>query len=193
MASKSIPTSKNALPNWINRLAEGRLGLAVLSAMEATFLPIPLEAVLVPIMVSRPAHAVRIGLWALLGCLVGSMILYGLGLLAQPLVDQLLGQLNLTDAFDQMKDRLSGGSLFLTVSLISLSPAPLQLASLGSGVVAANPIVFLLAVTASRGVRYLGLGVLAKWLGPKLQDIEIPFWAYCVLGLMLVAIGFLFF
>lgn len=120
----STSTSSASVPDWITRLAESRVGLAVLSAAESTVLPIPLEAVLIPLMVGRPSHALRIGLWALLGCLVGSFLLYGAGLLAQPLVDPVLQWLGLTEAFEEMQTRLTGGNLFVTVVIIAVSPAP---------------------------------------------------------------------
>lgn len=174
----STSTSSASVPDWITRLAESRVGLAVLSAAESTVLPIPLEAVLIPLMVGRPSHALRIGLWALLGCLVGSFLLYGAGLLAQPLVDPVLQWLGLTEAFEEMQTRLTGGNLFVTVVIIAVSPAPVQLASLGAGVVGANPLVFLAGVGVSRALRYLGLGLLAKWLGPRLQEIDLPWWVW---------------
>lgn len=185
-------SSREGMPDWITRFAENRLGLATLSAMESTVLPIPLEAVLVPLMVGRPGHALRIGLWALLGCLIGSLALYGAGLLAQPLVDPVLQWLSLTQAFEDMQSRLTGGNLFVTVLIIAISPAPIQLASLGAGVVGANPLVFLAAVGVSRAVRYLGLGLLAKWLGPRLQEINVPWWVWLGLFLALFAAGAVF-
>lgn len=181
-------SSRDGVPDWVTRLAENRVGLAVLSALESTVLPIPLEAVLIPLMVSRPSHAIRIGLWALLGCLVGSLALFGAGMLAQPIVDPVLQWLGLTQAFEDMQSRLTGGNLFATVVVIAISPAPVQLASLGAGVVGANPLVFLAAVGVSRAVRYLGLGVLAKWLGPKLQEIDVPWWVWAIV-FAIVAVG----
>ncbi|MBE3638407.1 YqaA family protein [Mangrovicoccus algicola] len=160
-------------------MAEGRSGIAVLSAMEATFLPIPLEAVLVPLMIARPAHALMLGLWSLIGCLAGTAILYLSGwLLADPVVLPLLDWLGLSAQFAALEGRLHGTRLFFTVLLLSVSPFPIQLASLGAGMLGSSFALLMVAVTVARGGRYMGLGVLAHLLGPRLAALHVPRWVW---------------
>ena len=175
------------LPDWMHRLGDGRAGITVLSALEATVLPIPLEAVLVPVMVARPGRAIGLALWALAGCLAGSAALYLAGwLLADPLVWPALDALGLTARFEEVADRLTGGNLFVTVLLLSVSPFPIQLAALGSGMLDQSLLVLLAGVTVARGGRYLGLGILARLIGPRLHGLRVPRWIWAVLaGLVL--------
>ncbi|MGB0659770.1 MAG: YqaA family protein [Mangrovicoccus sp.] len=165
----------NDYPEWIQWLAGSRPGIALLSALESSFIPIPLELILAPLMVSQPRKAFTMALAALLGCIAGSFALYGLALLLMdPVVTPLLSQLGLESDFKDMQDKLKGDGLFWTVALISLSPAPVQLGSLGAGAIAGNPLIFAAAIIASRGIRYFGLAGLAWWLGPKLQNLSLP-------------------
>ncbi|WP_108260234.1 YqaA family protein [Mangrovicoccus ximenensis] len=175
------------LSPWMIRMAEGRTGITVLSAMEATFLPIPLEAVLVPLMIARPRNALALGFWSLVGCLIGTAILYVMGLLlADPVVLPLLDWLGLSAQFGTVQDRLGGGQLFVTVLILSVSPFPIQLASVGSGMLGSSFAILMAAVTVARGGRYMGLGVLAHFLGPRLRGLRIPRWVWVpVLGLLL--------
>ncbi|WP_138469632.1 YqaA family protein [Poseidonocella sp. HB161398] len=177
------------LSPWMIRMAEGRTGITVLSAMEATFLPIPLEAVLVPLMIARPGNALALGVWSLVGCLAGTAILYLMGwFLADPVVLPLLDWLGLSAQFQAVQDRLDGGRLFVTVLLLSVSPFPIQLASVGSGMLGSSFAILMAAVTVARGGRYMGLGVLAHFLGPQLRELRIPRWAWVPLAGLLLAL-----
>lgn len=185
-----LATDEIDAPNWVAMLAERRRGIAALSALEATVLPIPLEAVLVPLMIAQPMRALSVGLWALLGCMIGSALFFVAGAyLADPVILPALEWMGMSDEFAQMQDRLQEGSFFLAIFLIAISPTPMQLATLGAGVVGVPWLPFLLAVAASRGLRYLGLGALAHLLGPKLQDLRIPLWALLAPALALAALA----
>lgn len=164
------------MPHWAERLAESRVGIAVLSMMESTVVPIPLEALIAPLMVSYTARAISIATAALIGCLLGSAIFYWVGRLAlDPVVIPALQALGLEQQFDELRERLSSGNnAFWAVLLISLSPAPMQLATLGAGTVRANFVLYLGAIALSRGVRYYGLAILSKLLGERIENLKIP-------------------
>jgi membrane protein YqaA with SNARE-associated domain len=160
---------------WTGRLARHRSGLAALSFAESTVVPIPLETVVAPLMVGHHRHAATIALSIWLGCLAGAALFYGVGLwLFDPLVRPVLDRLDLTGDFETLTTELDGGGLFWTVFLVSFSPAPMQLATLGAGAVEGGFAPFLAAIAASRGIRYFGLALLARILGPRVAELEIP-------------------
>ncbi len=168
---------------WTARLSRSKAGLAALSLAESTVLPIPLEAIVVPLMVGHPRHALRIALIIWLGCMVGASLFYLVGLLlADPVVHPAMRQLGLEDSFNDMAQKLSGGGLFWSVFLVSFLPAPMQLATLGAGVIGANPVVFIIAIALSRGLRYFGMAILAQFVGERIAHLDIPK-RYLVLGL----------
>ncbi len=168
---------------WTDRLSRSKLGLALLSVAESTALPIPLEAIVVPLMVGHQRRALRIALVIWLGCLIGASLFYAAGyLLADPVVEPAMRMLGLEDRYDAMADRMSGEGLFWSVFLVSLLPAPLQLATLGAGAVGGNFAVFLTAIMVSRGVRYFGMALLAQFIGERIAHLNIPK-RYLVLGL----------
>jgi membrane protein YqaA with SNARE-associated domain len=94
--------------------------------------------------------------------------------LADPVVQPVLDWLGLREDFEGMTRDLDEGGLFWTVFLVSFSPAPMQLATLGAGTVKGNFLVFLGAIAASRGLRYYGLAVLAMIFGPRIAELDIP-------------------
>ncbi|MGR3496883.1 YqaA family protein [Citreimonas sp.] len=171
---------------WTRRLARHRTGLALLSFAESTVVPIPLETIVVPLMVGHHRRSITIATAIWLGCLVGASLFYFVGLwLADPVVIPALEWLGLKDNFDQMTSDLDSGSLFWTVFLVSFSPAPMQLATLGTGVVGGNFLTFFAAIALSRGLRYFGLAVLARLFGPKIAELGVPT-GKLVIGLVVV-------
>lgn len=149
----------------------GKRRLAALSFLEATVVPIPLETVVAPLMAAHPRRAYAIAGAIFAGCLVGALAFYLLALaLYDPVVAPALDRLGLLGDFDAMRERLTDRGLFWTVFLVSLTPAPFQLATLGAGAVGGSVATFMLAVAASRALRYFGLGFLAKRFGPRLLE-----------------------
>ena len=171
----SPPPEHHDLPPWVGRLAGSRLGIGALSAMESTVVPTPLEAILVPLMVSHPRSSWTIAGAALAGSVLGATLFYFVGLwLYEPVVAPALARLGLEGGFEDVRARLGGGgSFFVAVLLISVSPAPMQLATLGAGAVGGPLPLFVAAIALSRGARYFGLAALAWWLGQRLERMRV--------------------
>jgi membrane protein YqaA with SNARE-associated domain len=161
--------------HWTTRLARHRSGLAAISFAESTVVPIPLETVVAPLMVGHHRHATTIATAIWLGCIAGAALFYWFGFwLAEPVVQPVLDWLGLREDFETMTRDLDEEGLFWTVFLVSFSPAPMQLATLGAGTVQGSFPVFLAAIAASRGLRYYGLAVLALIFGPRIAELDIP-------------------
>ncbi len=174
---------------WTSRLSRSTGGLAALSFAESTVVPVPLETIVVPLMVGHPRRALKIALAIWLGCVVGATLFYLLGLLlADPLVHPVLGAVGLEDDFQKVADDLSGGGFFWTIFVVSFSPVPMQLATLGAGTVGGNPLVFIAAIALSRGLRYFGLAILAQLVGTRIAHLKIPKgWLVAGIAVLLLA------
>jgi membrane protein YqaA with SNARE-associated domain len=175
--------------HWTTRLARHRSGLAALSFAESTVVPIPLETIVAPLMVGHHRHSITIATAIWLGCLVGASLFYLVGFwLSEPVVQPVLDWLGLREDFESMTRDLDEGGLFWTVFVVSLSPAPMQLSTLGAGTVQGNFLVFLGAIAASRGLRYFGLAVLAMIFGPRIAEFHVPK-GRLILTLFLILVG----
>ena len=173
---------------WTARLARHRSGLALLSFAESTVVPVPLETIVAPLMVGHHRRAIQIALAIWLGCLVGAAVFYLVGLwLFDPVVRPVLETLGLMRGLEDMTRDLGNEGLFWTTFLVSFSPAPMQLATLGAGATQGNFAVFLGAIAASRGVRYFGLAVLARLIGPRIATLDLPT-GRLVLGLIVLLV-----
>lgn len=179
-------TQTNTSRDWLDRLSRHRTGLATLSFAESTIVPIPLETVVAPLMVGHPRRALTIAAAIWIGCLIGATVFYIIGFWAvDPIVRPALQTLGLIDDFDNMADKLGREGLFWTVFLVSFSPAPMQLATLGAGAAQGNFLSFIAAIALSRGLRYFGLAVFAQFIGERIARLRIRR-RYLIVGLMVI-------
>ncbi len=175
---KANAAEDNPVSRGSERLANSRVGVGVLSMGESTVVPIPLEAIIMPLMIAWPRRAWSIAAAALVGCLIGSSIFYVLGnLLFEPVVQPLLDRFGLQQSYESTLNELSQGGYFWAVFMISLGPAPLQLATLGAGASELGFPTFFAAILVSRSIRYLGLALLCNLLGERIRRYRFPRWA----------------
>ncbi len=154
--------------------ASDRRSLTLGSFLESTVVPVPLEPIVAPLMVRRDANAFIIAFWILVGCTLGALLFYGLGaLLFDPVVKPILDSIGQSEGAEAVKEQIGEEGVFWTVFVISFSPAPLQLATLGAGIAQANIVTFLLAIILSRGLRYFGFAAIMHFAGrPALRWIR---------------------
>ncbi|RFC66426.1 DedA family protein [Fulvimarina endophytica] len=150
----------------------GKMRLAAASFLESTVVPIPLEVLVVPLMTAHPKRAFSIANAIFAGCLLGAFVFYWFGrVLFDPVVAPALDYLNLMDAYRSAEAQLAGENLFWAVFLVSVSPVPFQLATLSAGALGGDIVTFMLAVAASRAIRYYGLALLAATFGERIMAL----------------------
>ncbi len=159
---------------WLGRIARARrvpLALFFASILESTFVPLPIELLMTPLMVANRPRAFTFAAAVFAGCLVGCAIMYGVGALAYQTVG-----LALLDAFgwgaaDESFRAASATHGVLAVALISLTPVPLVVGAIGAGAAGMNVFVFLAVIAATRAVRYFGIALLVHLLGPRAEAL----------------------
>lgn len=143
--------------------------LFVASLLESIVIPIPLEAVLVPLMQKRRERLWFLALVALLGCIAGAVVGYFVGLLlmdtiGRPFVEW-SGQTDTLDRAVGLMDRQG----FWFIMAVSVLPIPFQIAMLAAGATKYSFALFMLATAISRGLRYFGLAAMVWWLGDRAE------------------------
>ena len=159
---------------WARDLARSRIGLwliAVASFLETIIVPIPIEVVLIPYMLARRDLIWTIALVTTLGCLAGSALGYAVGYLlydtvARPLIDAMgWGQ-----AFADFQAWFAEDG-FWAILAIGIVPIPFQVAMLTAGAAGYPVLLFMLAATIARGIRYFGLAWLVVLVGGSALDL----------------------
>jgi membrane protein YqaA with SNARE-associated domain len=177
---------------WTIRLAEHRHAPARLfgvAVAEASFYPVPVEGILLPMMFAQPRKGWRYAAIATAGTVVGG----GLGFAIGALLYQSVGQAILDfyghgDAFHQFADlyREWGGWI---VFAGGFTPIPYKVISIASGVVHMDIWVFLLVSLVSRGIRFYIQAALLWWFGPAIRDFIEKYLVWVALGAFVLLVG----
>ncbi|MBV0912052.1 YqaA family protein [Anianabacter salinae] len=146
--------------------------IAAASVLENTVVPVPIEIATVPMMIHRPRRALGIALSMWVGVMIASMIFYVVGAYAfETLARPLLWRYDVGVIEDMLTQDMALEQMFWTVFMLSLTPAPIQLGTLGAGAIGANIPVFLFAIGSSRALRYFGEAALAIFLGERILRV----------------------
>lgn len=147
--------------------------ITVASILENTVIPVPIEVATVPLMIHRPARAIGIAIALWIGVMIAAMIFYMVGAVAyETLAEPLLWRYDVGAVEDMLTTEMATSDMFWAVFMVSLTPAPIQLATLGAGAIGANIVVFLTAIAASRALRYFGEAALAMLLGDRILRVQ---------------------
>jgi membrane protein YqaA with SNARE-associated domain len=137
--------------------------LAAVALLDACIVPVPAELLLVPLIVNRPKSAWGLAAVASAASVLGAMIGYGLGRLCYGMIEidivAFNGPGHWLDAFQRIFARWG----MVIIILKGLTPIPLKLVSLASGIARYDVREFLLACTVARISHYFMLASILKY------------------------------
>lgn len=159
-STHKLVTSKNVLS-----------GITVASLLESTIVPVPLEAVMVPLMQARREKLWLIALMATVGCLIGAVIGYGIGYyLFDLLGDWVINTFATQDKFEQVKQQMQSQGFWFVMTL-GVAPIPFQIAMLAAGATQFSLPLFVAATVVARSLRYFGLALVVYIAGNKAERL----------------------
>lgn len=145
-------------------------GIGLASFLESTIVPIPLETILLPLMQARRKQIFVICTMALAGCILGAFAGYTIGYYIFDAVgDQIVSLLSTPEQFENVKQQMEQKGFWFVLT-VGVAPIPFQIAMLAAGALKYSLLMFLIATTLSRAIRYYGLGLLVYWAGNKAQE-----------------------
>lgn len=146
-------------------------GLTIASFLESTIVPIPLEAVLIPLMQAKREQIWLIALMATLGCIIGALFGYALGYFLFDFVGDALVQYFATpEQFESVKQKMADNGFWFVMTL-GIVPIPFQIAMLAAGATKYSLALFLLATIIARSIRYFGLALVVYLAGNKAEKL----------------------
>jgi membrane protein YqaA with SNARE-associated domain len=160
---------------WRRRLTESRWPMVAMfwaSFAETIIVPIPIEVVLIPFMLARKHQVWWIATVVTAGCLLASIVGYGIGYFFFASAGQwLIDTLGAGQDYQRFQDMFAEHG-FLAILAIGVIPIPFQIAMLVAGAAKYPILLFVLAATVARGIRYYGLALLVVLVGDK----ALAFW-----------------
>lgn len=141
------------------------------SFLESTVVPIPLEAVLIPLMQAKRERIWWIASMATLGCMLGAALGYVIGYyLFDMLEDTLVSWFSNPEQMESVRQHLNSKGFWYVLSL-GIVPIPFQIAMLAAGAVSYSFPLFMLATAIARSIRYFGLALLVQLAGNQAEDL----------------------
>ncbi len=147
--------------------------LAGISFAESSFFPIPIDLMLIPMVLANRLKAWRLATITLIFSVLGGIAGYVIGAalfetIGQPIVE-FYGYESQFANFQGYYDEWG----ILIVLVAGFTPIPFKVVTIASGVVAMNPLLFVLSSIPARGARfYLVAGLLWKFGEPIRAFIE---------------------
>lgn len=149
------------------------LWLFAIAFSEASFFPIPPDAMLIPMAMATPRRAWRYALIALAGTLIGGTFGYILGhwlfaVAAQPI----LRAYHYEGAFHIFQQTFRRWGVWI-ILIKGLTPIPYKIVTIAAGAASFNYPLFIVASAVTRGARFfLICGLLRRWGEPIRGFIE---------------------
>jgi membrane protein YqaA with SNARE-associated domain len=184
------------LYDWCIDLAEKPYALWALfiyAFTEASFFPLPVELMMIPLIIATPKRAWLIALIAIAGSVLGAIFGYYIGasmfeLLAKPILD-FYGYM---DKFDSASTLYNEWGIW-AVLVGGLTPIPFKVITILSGATGFNFVAFVLSSLAARAVRFGIIAILLYYFGAPIRNfIEKRLGLVFAAGLVLLIGGFLF-
>ena len=162
------------LYDWTIGLASHRRAmpaLALLSAAESVIFPIPIDAMMLPMMFARPDRAITIAAVATITSVVGGVGGYLIGFYLFETVGQdIVALYGYESQFQAFQDAFSEWGWWIVIAG-GFTPLPYKVITIASGVAALDPFVFVAASILSRGARFFLLGLLIHYFGPPIRGL----------------------
>ncbi|MBT5435285.1 MAG: DedA family protein [Alphaproteobacteria bacterium] len=144
--------------------------LFVMAAAEASFFPIPVEVMMLPMMFAAPRKAWLFAGVATVGTVIGGVGGYAIGaLLYDTLGQPILALYGHEDAYDHFAKLYDEWGVWI-VFAGGFTPIPYKVVTIASGVAHLDLMVFVLASVVSRGLRFLLEAALLHWFGPPIRN-----------------------
>ena len=145
--------------------------ITVASFLESTIVPIPLEAVLIPLMQARREKLWLIALMATIGCIIGAIFGFALGYYLFDVVgDWVINTFSNPEQFEQVKQNMQAQGFWFVLTL-GIVPIPFQIAMLAAGATKYSIFLFLLATVIARSIRYFALAAVVYYAGNQAERI----------------------
>lgn len=164
-------------------------GITIASFLESTIIPIPLEAVLVPLMQARREKLWIIALMATLGCIIGALFGYALGYYLFDVVgDWIINMFSSPETFENVRQQMQDQGFWFVITL-GIVPIPFQIAMLAAGATKYSLTLFLIASAIARSIRYFGLAVVVYYAGNQAERVINKHKTKAMIALTILVLG----
>ena len=185
--------------DWAGR-KYANFALAIISFIESSFFPIPPDVMIIPMVIAKKQHFVKIALIATTFSVLGGLFGYLIGYIFFNEIGFKIFEIYGYENVDVLKDMFStkGGMLswFGLLFTAGFTPLPFKILTITSGFIHYNIFVFILTCVVTRGLRFFLVAFLTNKFGLKIGPFfekKAVKWTFIIAGIViLLCIGFYF-
>lgn len=177
---------------WLMGLCAGPRAVpafGAISALESSLLPIPIDAVMIPLVVAQARRFWTIVLVGTVGSVLGGLLGYLIGALFYETAGRaIIGFYGLTEQFESFRSTYSENGV-LAVVVAGITPIPFKLAAILGGVAGMRLDLFLAAAFGIRLIRFALIAWFVRLVGRRVQLLMERHTRKALLALAAVMIG----
>ena len=185
--------------DWAGR-KYANFALAIISFIESSFFPIPPDVMIIPMVIAKKQHFVKIALIATTFSVLGGLFGYLIGYVFFNEIGFKIFEIYGYENVNVLKDMFStkGGMLswFGLLFTAGFTPLPFKILTITSGFIHYNIFVFILTCVVTRGLRFFLVAFLTNKFGLKIGPFlekKAAKWTFIIAGIViLLCIGFYF-
>jgi len=185
--------------DWAGR-KYANFALAIVSFIESSFFPVPPDVMIIPMVIAKKQHFVKIALIATTFSVLGGLFGYLIGYVFFNEIGYKIFEIYGYENVDILKDMFStkGGMLswFGLLFTAGFTPLPFKILTITSGFIHYNIFVFILTCVITRGLRFFLVAFLTNKFGLKIGPFlekKAGKWTFIIAGIViLLCIGFYF-
>ncbi len=180
---------------WVRRLSalsEHRYGTPALAAIafaDSSFLPIPPDLLLVPMVLFRPERLRFLLVVCTVASALGAVLGYAIGYWLWNLVGLPLVELYGCQESFASYQRLVAEWGVLIIVVKAFTPIPFKIAAIAAGVAAMDPWAFMIAMIFGRALHFAMLAALLIWFGERVMALVVRFERPLAVVSVLVLVG----
>ena len=157
--------------DWAGR-KYANFALAIVSFIESSFFPIPPDVMIVPMVIAKKQHFIKIALTATTFSVLGGLFGYLIGYVFFNEIGFKIFEIYSYENVNALKDMFStkGGMLswFGLLFTAGFTPLPFKILTITSGFIHYNIFVFILTCMVTRGLRFFLVAFLTNKFGLKI-------------------------
>ena len=168
--------------------------LAILSFLESSFFPIPPDIMIVPMVIAKKTHYIKIFLIATIFSALGGLLGYFIGAFFLEIGMNVVEFYGYENKVLDLKTNLTADSgLYIwlaTLFLAGFTPLPFKVFTITSGIIGFNLLIFFFICLFSRGLRFFIVAYLSFKFGDafnKFMEKDASKW-FAIIGILIVAI-----
>ena len=169
--------------------------LAIVSFIESSFFPIPPDVMIIPMVMSKKNHFIKIFLITTIFSVMGGILGYFIGAFFFDFGTHIMSFYGYEDKLSKIKENLVNSNGFYAwlgvLFLAGFTPLPYKVFTIASGLIGFNFLIFVLISLISRGLRFFIVSYLSYKFGDlfnEYMDKHGSKW-FTIIGILIVIIG----